>query len=116
MMYALHALLQQPFMQMEEEVPAELATQSLMAALSFYLILAAVTTPVAVCVIVWIAKNEGRQTAMLELLSRPKKDGKTEEEERTEKEDDKMSVYLMSIPLIVAVVLCLGFMSLEFFL
>lgn len=44
------------------------ATQELLAVISVYLVIAAVTTPVAGCVLVWIAKNEGRQQAVLDLF------------------------------------------------
>lgn len=80
----------------------EMTTQELLAGLSVYLIIAAVTTPIAVCVVVWIAKNEGRQRALEELFARP---GRRME-----------AGYLTSVPLIVAIVLCFGYMSLEFFM
>lgn len=83
--------------QIVSEAATELTTQALLAALSVYLIIAAVTTPIAVCVVVWIAKNEGRQGTLAGLFAKSKE-------------------YLMSVPLIVAIVLCLGYMSLEFFL
>lgn len=88
---------------------AELTTQQLLMGLSFYLIIAAVTTPIAGCVIVWIAKNEGRQQAFSALFSGRKKQG-------TDcRQEGQGPRYLLSVPLIVAIVLCLGFMSLEFF-
>lgn len=88
--------------QMVGETAMEWTAQELMAALSVYLIIAAVTTPIAGCIIAWIAKNEGRQKAMAALFSRPRVRQET--------------TYLLSVPLIVAIVLCFGYMSLEFFL
>ena len=88
----------------------EPTTRGLLTALSFYLIIAAVTTPIAGCIIVWIAKNEGRQQAFSALFFRRKKQGVSQQQNEQE------PYYLLSVPLVVAIVLCLGFMSLEFFL
>ncbi len=104
LMYASDHILNSVYFQGAGEMAAELTTQSLLAALSVYLMIAFVTTPIAVCIIVWIVKNEGRQEAMAALLSGRRK---TQSEGRG---------YLLSVPLIVAMVLCLGFMSLELFL
>jgi hypothetical protein len=57
-------------------------------------------TPISICVLVWIAKNEKREAALRQILA-----------SRREKKE-----YLVSIPLIIAVVLCLAYMSLEFIL
>ena len=110
-----------------EKAVAAVTTQALMAALSIYLIIAAVTTPIAVCAVIWIAKNEGRQEAFAALFARRRvgqqtgnvghpqagqgRQGMPQAEAQTE-----TSGYLLSVPLIVAVVLCFGYMSLEFFL
>lgn len=90
--------------QAADRAMAEIGTQELLAALSVYLVIAAVTTPIAGCVIVWIAKNEGRQKIFTSLFS------------RREKTEAPQPQYLLTVPLIVAIVLCLGCMSLEFFL
>lgn len=91
---------------------AELTTQELLLALSVYLIIAAVTTPIAGCIVVWIAKNEGRQQALADLFTRRKK----REAGRTQEGQEKEPRYLLSVPLIVTIVICLGEMSLEFFM
>ncbi len=91
------------------ETAAELTTQDLLAALSVYLIIASVTTPIAGCIVVWIAKNEGRQQAFASLFARRRIRQEATAEAGT-------PGYLLSIPLIVAIVLCFGYMSLEFFL
>ncbi|MDE7232579.1 MAG: CPBP family intramembrane metalloprotease, partial [Lachnospiraceae bacterium] len=78
-------------------------TQELMAGLSVYLVIAAVTTPIAVCILVWIMKNEGREEAV-RILFRGTPQRYSEPE------------HMLSIPLIVAVVLSLAYMSLEWFL
>lgn len=83
-----------------EDVQAELTNESLMAAMSVYLLIAAVTTPIAICVLAWMAKNENRVEIIRNL--------RTERGERGE--------YLISIPFIVAIVLCFGYISLEFIL
>lgn len=88
---------------------AELTTQQLLVGLSFYLVIAAVTTPIAGCIIVWIAKNEGRQQDFSALFCSRKKQGADCGQE------GQGPRYLLSVPLIVAIVLCFGFMSLEFF-
>lgn len=80
------------------QASAKIGTRELQAALSVYLVIAAVTTPIAGCIIVWIAKNEGRQQAFAALFSRRK---------NPEKEQPQ---YFLSIPLIVAIVLCIGYM------
>lgn len=92
--------------------------QELLAVLSVYLVIASVTTPIAVCVIVWIMKNEGRQEIVRAVLfDRQKRtaypDAAAQGQEAAE---PKRSGYLLSVPLVVAVVLCLGYMSLELFL
>jgi hypothetical protein len=78
----------------------QITNETLLASLSVYLIVAAVMTPIAICVLVWIAKNEKREAALRQILA-----------SRREKKE-----YLVSIPLIIAVVLCLAYMSLEFIL
>lgn len=87
--------------------------QELLAALSVYLVIAAVATPIAVCVLVWIAKNEGRGEAVRAMFGETKNNKRyLDESAGAEKEDS----HLLTVPLIVAIVLCLGFMSLEWFL
>lgn len=84
----------------ETMVEAELTNESLMAAMSVYLMIAAVTTPISICVLAWIVKNENRVEIVRNL---PRQKGEP-------------GNYLISIPFIVAIVLCLGFISLEFIL
>lgn len=103
LMYGSRQLLGSAYEQAVVQASAELTTQSLLAALSFYLILAAITTPIAGCIVVWIAKNEGRQQAVAALFSKRKQPNVPQPQ------------HLLSVPLIVAIVLCLGFVSLEFF-
>ncbi len=76
----------------------EISNVELMAAMSVYLVIAAVTTPMAICVLAWMAKNENRVEIIRNLRTR-----KEEQEE-----------YLISIPLIVGIMLCLGIISIEF--
>lgn len=107
LMYLSNRLMSSSYGQMASETAAELSTQDLLAVLSVYLIIAAVTTPIVGCIIVWIARNEGRQKPFASLFSGRRSRQKT---------GNVPQGYLLSIPLIVAMVLCFGFMSLEFFL
>lgn len=104
LMYLSGRILDSAYGQAVTEAAGEMTAQDLMAALSVYLVIAAVTTPIAVCVIAWIAKNEGRQEAMRVMLSDPNR--------RT----GRKRGYLLSAPLVVGVVFCLGYMSLDLFL
>ena len=70
MMYASESILNNIYGQAVNEAAEQLTTQDLLAALSVYLVIATVTTPIAACVIVWIAKNEGRQEAFGALFRR----------------------------------------------
>ncbi len=128
LMYLSGRLLNSVYGRAASEAAGEVTTRELLAALSVYLVIASVTTPIAVCVIVWIVKNEGRQEAMKEMLSGSRR--KKARRDMAEQEipgqmafegqmvlrGQASSGYLLSVPLIVAVVLCLGFMSLELFL
>lgn len=85
----------------EQELGSMQVTQeSLLVALSGYLVIAAVATPIALCALAWIAKNEGREEALKQIWV-----------SRKEKKE-----YMVTVPLIIAIVLCLGYMSLEFIL
>jgi hypothetical protein len=77
---------------------AQITQETLLASLSVYVVVAAVMTPIAVCVLVWIAKNEKREEAVKQIWASRR--------ERNE--------YMVSVPLIIAIVLCLAYMSLEF--
>lgn len=107
LMYASEGILNSVYGQAMNETAERLTTQELLAALSVYLVIAAVTTPIAGCVIVWIAKNEGRQAAFSALFRRRDR-GAALQQPRAD--------YLLSVPLIIAIVLCLGYMSLELIL
>ena len=65
-----------------------------------YLIAAAIATPLAICVLFWLAKNENREDSWRNLWACRK--------EKREK--------FVSIPLIIAIVICLAYMSLEWIL
>ncbi|MCD7725089.1 MAG: CPBP family intramembrane metalloprotease [Clostridiales bacterium] len=84
----------------QELQTVQITQNQLLAALSVYLVIAAVTTPIAFCVLVWIAKNEKREGALKQIWG-----GRGEIRE-----------YLVSVPLVIAIVLCLAYMSLEFML
>lgn len=75
----------------------ELTQETLITAIGPYLLIAAVATPLAVCVLIWLSKNEKRQEQFCSICAR-----------RKEKKEA-----MVSIPLIVAIVVCLAYMSLE---
>lgn len=113
LMYVSGSILENGYGQAVNEAAERMSTQDLLAALSVYLVIAAVMTPIAGCVIVWIAKNEGRQETFKELfhpiqMNQPPVHWSVSEPPYRD--------YLLSVPLIIAVVLCLGYMSLELFL
>lgn len=74
-----------------------LTNEMLVAAIGPYLIVAVVSTALAGCVLVWLAKNQGREEKLRGIWTRRK--------EHRE--------YLVSIPLIVAIVLSLAYMCFE---
>lgn len=174
LMYVSESVLDSIYGHAVNEAAEQLSTQDLLAALSVYLVIAAVATPIAGCVIVWIAKNEGRQEAFRELFQRsghtavqrmrqpnvpmppqsqpvqwsqpasPRQMPGMPQPPRSAQwsqpippppvqpaqwnqpmpqqpvqwnmSEPPRTDYLLSVPLIIAVVLCLGYMSLELFL
>lgn len=78
-----------------------LSTELILMALSGYLTVAAITTALAACVLAWIAKNEKREENLRAVWTM-----------RKNKTGNKM----ITVPLIIAVVLSLSFMCLEFVL
>lgn len=111
MMYLSKAILGSAYVEAVNEAAGELTGVQIQAALAVYLLIAAVTTPIAVCCVAWIAKNEGRQETVRALFHAA---GGNEAQKNTPGETQREQ--LITGPLIVAVVLCLGFMSLEWFL
>lgn len=65
-----------------------------------YLVIAAVTLPLAWAVLVWISINEGRQGALSRFLP------KRAQRERAEKKDK-----IISVPFVLALILCAGMMT-----
>lgn len=156
LMYVSESILNSVYGQAANETAAKLSTQELLSALSVYLVIAAVTTPIAGCVIAWIAKNEGRQEALRALLrrggrvpqtniprpmppnvaqsgvSRPQRESYANaphpetvnvsypnmppQPVQWSAPEPPHADYLLSVPLIIAIVLCLGYMSLELLL
>lgn len=119
MMYLAKAIGGSEYMENVSKAAAELTGAQLQAGLAVYLLIAAVTTPISLCCVAWIAKNEGRQEAVRALLSRP--NGRADEQGAEQMPSgglwqQQQREPLVTTPLIVAVVLCLGFMSLEWFL
>ncbi|MCM1237302.1 MAG: CPBP family intramembrane metalloprotease [Ruminococcus flavefaciens] len=74
-----------------------LTDDALLAVIGPYLIIAVAATSIAICVLVWIAKNEGRENVLRNIWILRKRKG----------------TYLVSVPLLIAIVLCLAYMSLN---
>lgn len=88
------------YLQPEESAEMVLTNEDLLMVIGPYMIAAVVCTALAGCVLVWLAKNENREEYFGSIWDRRK--------EKKEK--------LVSVPLIIAVVLCLILMSLEWIL
>lgn len=88
------------YFQSEASAEAVLTNDDLLMVIGPYMIAAVICTALAGCVLVWLAKNENREEQFGSIWVRRK--------EKKEK--------LISIPLIIAIILCLIFMSLEWFL
>lgn len=110
MMYVSKAVLGSSYAKAVSEASAELTSEQLQASLAVYLIIAAVMTPIAGCCVAWIAKNEGRQEAVRALFH-PAAAASTAQ--KNIPDTAAREEHLLSVPLIVAIVLCLGFISLE---
>lgn len=80
-----------------EQVDEVLTQEALLMTIGPLLIAAVVSTSLAFCVLAWLAKNENREEQLRNIwICRKEKRG-----------------YLVTVPLIIAIVLCLTFMSLE---
>lgn len=111
LMYVSKAFIGSAYAKAVSEAAGELTSADLQGALAVYLVIAAVTTPIAGCCVAWIVKNEGRQEAVLALF-RPVAGNKAQKNTPGEAPQQEP---LLTVPLIVAIVLCLGYMSLELF-
>lgn len=101
-----------------ESAQEMLTTDMLLLAISAWLMLAAVTTTLAACVLVWIAKGEKRENALRAIWTdRKRKDVIYQPEETgTTKESAKQGDRMVTIPLLIGIVLALSFMILELIL
>ncbi len=86
-----------------EDSSQSLGQYEVLMVISLYLLLAVICTPLAGCVLAWIAGNEGRQSAMKQLL-----EGRTIKKEKQEKK-----VKLITVPLVVALIACVAYMIAE---
>ena len=82
---------------LEESGEAGITPDMLLMVISVYLIIAAITTPLAFCVLAYIAKRQGREENLKQIWST-----------RKEKKE-----YLVSIPLVLSIVVCLAYISME---
>ena len=85
------------FNQVLEEASTAYTQQDILLMISMYFLIAVVCTPLAGCVLVWIAGNEGRSEALKALW----------DSRKTRK------VKLVTIPLIIALFICLAYMIME---
>ncbi|MCM1040575.1 MAG: CPBP family intramembrane metalloprotease [Roseburia sp.] len=88
------------YLRPEESADMVLTNDNLIMIIGPYLIVAVVCTALAWCVLVWLAKNEGREEQFGSIWARRK--------EKKEK--------LTSVPLIIAIIICLLLMSMEWIL
>ena len=77
-----------------EEAAVTTASEDMLLVMSLYFLLAVVCTPLAGCVLAWIAGNEGRQGALKALLDSRKEKG----------------AKLVTVPLVIATTICLIYM------
>ncbi|TCL59492.1 hypothetical protein EDD76_104229 [Kineothrix alysoides] len=84
-----------------DEAQSQITTDMMLAAISGYLIIAAITTTLAACVLAWIAKNEQREENLRNIW-------------RTRK--NKTGTPMVTVPLLIAVVLAFSYMALDFIL
>lgn len=82
---------------LEEELETGLTTEELIMAISVYLLLAVVGTAIALCVVTWIASNEGKQNFLRTIWASRKSRGER----------------LWSVCLIIGIVLALAYMIFE---
>lgn len=113
LMYVSKAVLGSAYAKAVSKAAGELTSADLQAALAVYLVIAAVATPIAGCCIAWIVKNEGRQEAVRALFQ-PAETASVAQENMPGEAAQREP--LLTVPLVVAIVLCLGYMSLELFL
>ena len=74
----------------------------MIAAISVYLVIAVISTALAVCVLVWLCRNQGRDEYAEWLLQ--------------ERKSGKKKGRLVSVPLVIGIVVCLAYMLLNVFL
>lgn len=86
-----------------QESQEMLTTNMLLTVISAYLLIAAITTVLAGCVLAWIAKNEKREEALRSVWTCRK--------QKTENSDGNSK--MITVPLIIGIVLALSYMSLE---
>lgn len=79
-----------------ENASEVITNEELIAAIGPYLVMAVIATSLAACVLVWIAKNENRAEHLRNIWTCRKKDKKR----------------IVSIPLIIAIILCIIYMCL----
>lgn len=88
------------FPSLEDTTDQVVTTENLIMTISVFMVIAAVTTAIAGCILVWIAKNEGREGCFNDIWKN-RKNGKGN---------------MLTIPLIVSFVLCLAYMILQLIL
>lgn len=85
-------------LEMVQEAQSMLTTDDLLLVISIYLILSAITTSLAGCVLAWIAKNEKREENLRAVWKTRK---------------DKKEGKVFTIPLLIAIIIVFFYMGLE---
>ena len=85
-----------------EQTQAVTTSEDMIAAISVYLVIAVISTALAVCVLVWLCRNQGRDEYAAWLLQ--------------ERKSGKKKGRLVSVPLVIGIVVCLAYMLLNVFL
>ena len=88
------------FPTLENASEQTLDTETLIATISVFMVIATITTAIAACILVWIAKNEQREHCLGQIWNE-RKTGKGR---------------MVTVPLILSFVLCLAFMTLQIIL
>ncbi len=95
LMYLMNAMPREALEMAEAE--AALGTEELLLVVSVYLVLAVICTPLALCVLAWIAGHENRKEALAAVLPKRKSSHSR----------------LMTIPLALGVLICVGMMIID---
>ncbi len=92
---------------LQEELQRGYTAEDMMLVISVYLVIALVATALAACVLVWIAGNEGRRESLAAVWYGNRQADTVRTGELT---DSGKKQRLLSLPAVIAIVICFGFM------